>query len=150
MRITRSLFDAKMTENRLSAPNTVFISDSPIFLLSFSLIFHSIPGTSYPFSLAQPFKDQLVICAARASRSLLPYFQSKIYFHSSPTFLNLDVPQPHPQKTICKSLILAFLLNAGQSQILEERPGGGSQVVCVRLARPLALPQSLPSRHRCS
>lgn len=125
-------------------PNAAFISDFLIQLLYFPLISHSIPGTSSPFSLSQPLqRPACLLC----SPDLLPtaplhFGQIFILILCQPLSTWMS-PNLIPQQAICKFRVLAFLPNTSQSQTLKERPGGGSQVVCVWLECPLALPQSL-------
>lgn len=132
-------------------PDTAFISDFPIQPLNFPLISHSIPGTSSPFSLSQPLQgpacplgspDLLPTAALLSGQGFIFILCQSLSIWMSPNLI--------PPQAICKFHVLAFLPNASQSQTLEERPGGGPQVVCVWVECPLALPQSLPGCHKSS
>lgn len=151
MIITRSLFYDNSTESLLLFPNAAFISDfliqtfqfptdSPFYSWHFPAFLCGSATSRTSLSPVQPRPP--AHCCFPFGSDLFSLFPNPLSTWMSPTLIS--------QQAICKFHILAFFPDADQSQIFEERPGGGSWVVCGWLQCSLALLRASPVSTRAA
>lgn len=92
-------------------PKASFIPDFIIQLLSFLLIFPSIPGTSFPFFLSQPLQGPAChLCSPDLLPTAALLFGQRFIFTLYQPLLTWMYPSLIPQQATCKFHILPFFL----------------------------------------